>query len=768
MILIAVPAESSRKTELAPTFAPGGCPRCGTRLGEPYKYCPNCAYRLRPDLVPPPRPALRKTPLGQRLVALGGYLLFAAMLLLVVFAGVRLFTPPEATEPVQPQVLQARDGGCLALTLDEFVEVPAGTAFWGAYDPGREYAAEGGAETAAKEKDAAEAAARALATLIKSNAKPEEVAEARARLKDALGDLPERDAIKRWAEAFDLSIPKEPVEGTPDAYLVDDPFRMARREVTNDQYFEFLRAWARKAGRPVLPHLIPGGWTRKTGTDDVPRIYKRDEGNLPVVNIPFDAALEFCGWFWEERLGADPNLVVDLPTWKEWVLAARGDNLLNNFPWGRTLRQGNERVNLDGVGLWSVVADRNGRPLDPAKDAEFYNGFLDLVGNAAEWIYWKDEGLVVAGGWSYADDWVYKVSKAEPGQPARLVTAFSGENWRVVGGQGEGMRDVGFRPVIRHAPALPSFVKVTAGAVHHAPCPEGILPPERLDAEDTGEIEGSEPETLEQIRARREPLITFPETEHVDRDFEISATEVTNRQYLAFLAAIAPGYTKAEIDLLVPRGWKRKNNFERLDKDDRPLPRAFEGYYVPREKLETLYAPGQENVPVQGVSIEQADAYVAWLSRKLGHRCSIPTVAQWLRAARGDSTSPYPWGTYANDAELSPSNRPEPLGRALSLPVSRDRPIVGLAGNVAELVRDESAGGRILLAGGFYYLPARLVTLDCFLDASWDTIQYVLEPGDWDLPLEDMTPDENATRLSVFFTIDHYAGLRVVRLPDPF
>ncbi len=745
---------------------PGGCPRCGTRLGEPYKYCPNCAYRLRPDLFPAPAHETPGVPVSQRLVALGGYLLFASMLLLVVFAGVRLFAGPEPQLPVQPQVRRARDANCLALTLDEFVEVPAGLAFWGAYDPGREYEATGGAAAAAEEKEAADRALGALATLRREDAAPEEIEEAREILREALAERNVRDAVEHWADAFDKEVPLEPVEATPDAYRVDDAFRMSRREITNDQFFEFLQAWARKTGRPVHPHLLPGGWTRSTGRRDVKKIYDRDEGDFPVVNISIDAALEFCGWFWQERLGADPDLVVDLPTWKEYVLAARGDRLTYNYPWGRALQQG-ESANLGTSGLWSVTERKPG---EPRKPEEFYNGFLDLVGNAAEWVYWPSD-LIVAGGWSYQDA-VYRVAR----QSGRLLTPFSLAGFKEVREKGMTV-DVGFRPVIRRAPALPAFVAVTAGPVRHRPCPDGILPPELLGVEEDALGNDSDPETLEDIRRKREAPVSFAsETDRVERDFEISATEVTNRQYLAFLADIAPRHTKEEIAQLVPRGWQRTNRLVRFEEDatgspdpERPLVRAYDGYYVPWEKLETLYTPGQENAPVEGVTIEHADSYAAWLSGRLGRRCSIPTVAQYLRAARGDGTAPYPWGDDANDPELSPSCRLEPFfSRAFALAPSASRPIVGLAGNAAEIVRDPHGEGRVLLAGGFHDLPPRLVTLDCFLDAGWDSVQYVLEPGDWDWPLEDPWDTDSRPKLSTFFTIGHYTGLRVVRHPDPF
>jgi len=276
-----VTVESSRKTENQEPYGPGGCPRCGTRLRQPYKYCPNCAYRLRPDLFPARATEARGVPVGQRVVALGGYLLFAGMLLLVVFAGVRLFSGPEPPEPIQPQVRRARGGNCLSLTLDEFVEVPAGFAFWGAYDPAREYGRATGAEAADEERDAAERTIRALATLRGEAVKPEDIEDARESLRSALGDLPVRDAVQHWADSFGIEAPQEPIEATPDAYRVDDPFRMSRREITNDQYFEFLRDWARKTGRPVHRHLLPGGWTRRTGGATSIASTRRARGTCP-------------------------------------------------------------------------------------------------------------------------------------------------------------------------------------------------------------------------------------------------------------------------------------------------------------------------------------------------------------------------------------------------------------------------------------------------------------------------------------------------------
>jgi hypothetical protein len=175
---------------------------------------------------------------------------------------------------------------------------------------------------------------------------------------------------------------------------------------------------------------------------------------------------------------------------------------------------------------------------------------------------------------------------------------------------------------------------------------------------------------------------------------------------------------------------------------------------------------GQENVPVQGITIAQAERYATWLSSRLGRTCTIPTVAQYLRAGRADGDSPYPWGDSRVDGELVSSYRREEEPRAFALSPSLKRPIVGLAGNVAELVRGD--GGRLLLAGGFYYLPARLATLDCFLDESWANVQFVIDPEDAPEDEDAGSRDPLRPELSSPRPLKYVTGFRLVRLPDPF
>jgi formylglycine-generating enzyme required for sulfatase activity len=51
------------------------------------------------------------------------------------------------------------------------------------------------------------------------------------------------------------------------------------------------------------------------------------------------------------------------------------------------------------------------------------------------------------------------------------------------------------------------------------------------------------------------------------------------------------------------------------------------------------------------VSVRDAEAYCAWLSKKTGHRYRLPTEAEWILAARGHLDQRiYPWGNeYVHD-----------------------------------------------------------------------------------------------------------------------
>ncbi len=156
--------------------------------------------------------------------------------------------------------------------------------------------------------------------------------------------------------------------------------------------------------------------------------------------------------------------------------------------------------------------------------------------------------------------------------------------------------------------------------------------------------------------------------------YQIETTEVTFRQYVAFL-----NYLRAQ-------GVSHTNGCSGFiciqTVNERPVPNGvvtFDGqnYNAP---------PGLLSHPAYGVSWYGANAYCVALARRL------PTEAEWELAARGTDGRIYPWGN-AWDNNLAKSNRPReaspgtvPVG---SYPLGASPfGVLDMAGNVAEWVND--------------------------------------------------------------------------------
>jgi formylglycine-generating enzyme required for sulfatase activity len=58
------------------------------------------------------------------------------------------------------------------------------------------------------------------------------------------------------------------------------------------------------------------------------------------------------------------------------------------------------------------------------------------------------------------------------------------------------------------------------------------------------------------------------------------------------------------------------------------------------------YPQGQDNFPVTNVSLLDAKAYAAWISKKESKKCRLPEEKEWEYAARnGTQLTAYPWGS---------------------------------------------------------------------------------------------------------------------------
>ena len=718
--------ESSRNPGGTTTFqGTTGCPRCGVRLDSPYKYCPNCSYRLRPDLARHHLAEAEPIRASQRILALGGYLGFVSLLLLLVLVGMQLFAddPPPAAEPMRNVVATTQ----ATFRPEELFAVAGGDVFWGVHRP--------------------EATSGDLLDLLR--AMPDSFVPAKeflAGIEQLLANedfvrRPESEIVQRERERAEEARQKlakiqsdafEVLDARtraimPDQYRVDDAFSIGITEVTQEQWFAFLVARSQRSGRAPPKSFFPRSWTRASRHPRVARIYSQNQHAHPVTDIDFVAALEFCNWVWAESFDSDPDLVVDLPTAFEFTSAGRGISL-DNFPWS-------SRLIPD-----SVVLEGRLQPTRRKAVVGYYRGVYALVGNAAEWVHYGYD--CAAMGWSYLDS-----ARRRDADRNEWRTPFSNDSVEAQYGFGSRAKHVGFRIVVRRAPSLPSFVAVTAGTAQFVSRPNPILPP----AAEVRKPDGSF-EFIEVL-----PPVTLPLGAHpIEEPFEIGTTEITNWQYLRFLASIASGKDsdnptalKQRIDALVPRSFGVRVH---------PLSgraAVFAGPWGRADVITRLHNAGHENHPVRSVNPTQAQAYARWLKAETGQEYRLPTVQQFVRAGRGEGTAPYPWGESTGNLELICDGRADDLDRSVSVRylssvASTPGAVVGLCGNVMELVRDD-AQARWLLAGGCYEFEPNACTLDSFLDWGWTQAQI------WSPTRLEEEP------LLIPFALPQHTGFRLVR-----
>jgi serine/threonine protein kinase/formylglycine-generating enzyme required for sulfatase activity len=174
-------------------------------------------------------------------------------------------------------------------------------------------------------------------------------------LSEAEKTLRVEDPGGKLAEVFSYDYPAHEVKLPP--------FYLDITEVSNREYASFVRA----TGQP--PPEDWGGTEPPAGAED-----------LPVANISYREAVEYCAWRTAQR---PDGLTYRLPTEEEWEFAARGPGAgqpgqpQRLFPWGDQWRPGlantkEARLNHPQI----VTANRAGA-------SPF--GVLNLCGNVAEW-----------------------------------------------------------------------------------------------------------------------------------------------------------------------------------------------------------------------------------------------------------------------------------------------------------------------------------------------------------------------------------------------
>jgi sulfatase modifying factor 1 len=182
------------------------------------------------------------------------------------------------------------------------------------------------------------------------------------------------------------------------------PFRMMRREVTNEQFAAFVRASSHVTAPEDrgFGYVWPGRWQRQRDADwrhpSGPGSGIDGMGSHPVVQVAQRDAAAFCSFYgWR------------LPTDAEWEAAARGKGDRRTYPWGDEPpeERGRRRANFgtveccapDAADGWSRTA-----PVGSFPAGRSPTGLDDMAGNVWEWVttpYNREPGWVAlrGGGW---------------------------------------------------------------------------------------------------------------------------------------------------------------------------------------------------------------------------------------------------------------------------------------------------------------------------------------------------------------------------------
>ncbi len=200
--------------------------------------------------------------------------------------------------------------------------------------------------------------------------------------------------------------------------------------------------------------------------------------------------------------------------------------------------------------------------------------------------------------------------------------------------------------------------------------------------------------------------------------YQISRYEITNAQYRAFIEATG-----------------------------RPTPRGHQGEETWKD--EDFNADTQ---PVVGVTWFDAQAFAEWIGG------SLPTEAQWERAARGTKRRIYPWGNDPPKARHHANfgrryNRPTPVGQFPD--GNSPNGISDLAGNVWEWCLDE-------YNPSFYQQNSKAVRQNPLNLRYRDVLRArVIRGGAWDMGSAFL----RSGLRSMFYPLDstHTIGFRVVR-----
>jgi formylglycine-generating enzyme required for sulfatase activity len=117
-----------------------------------------------------------------------------------------------------------------------------------------------------------------------------------------------------------------------------------------------------------------------------------------------------------------------------------------------------------------------------------------------------------------------------------------------------------------------------------------------------------------------------------------------------------------------------------------------------------LHDPQLADHPAADVTRDDAEAFCAWASLRLGRRVRLPSAEEWEALARGTDARPWPWGEVFDESRCACAES----GWGWTVPVTAHPSGAGpfgaeqLAGNVWEWVADSTPDGWGVVRGGSY------------------------------------------------------------------
>lgn len=132
--------------------------------------------------------------------------------------------------------------------------------------------------------------------------------------------------------------------------------------------------------------------------------------------------------------------------------------------------------------------------------------------------------------------------------------------------------------------------------------------------------------------------------------YSITRTLITNAQYSRFVTAT--GHPAPDVDAKTWASYKLIHPYKRTRRH------AWKNGVVPS---------GRSDHPVVMVSLGDAVAYAAWLSKRTGRTWRLPSELEWEKAARGTNGRRFPWGDSFDPERLNSHD----LGPFDTMPVGR-------------------------------------------------------------------------------------------------